>query len=62
VIGTISPFNLAAGMKKAINGAPFLKGAAFTWCIGINDVTLPNAATIAIIARIVVARILACHL
>jgi len=39
-------------------GGPFLKGAAFTWCIGINDVTAANAAMIATIARNVVARIL----
>lgn len=34
------------------------RGAAFTCCVGINDVTAPNVATIAIIARIVVSCIL----
>lgn len=35
-------------------------GAALACCVGINDGTAPNAATIATIARIVVARILVC--
>jgi len=51
LLGPLVPSASLQAWRKPLMGGPFLKGAAFTWCIGINDVTVPNAASVVIIAN-----------